>query len=136
MVDLFGQPINARLCEVLWMEKDEKRRNDSELVLFNDYFERGRERSNKQSDGERTCSVSLEETKEWDLRAEVTAMRRQRERCSQTCSGPSRRRESKITAEDAIPWPVTLTDSLVFAILGSGETVIAVTFRERITPGV
>ena len=57
VADLFGQPTNARPCEVLWMEKDEKRRNDSELVLLiNDYFERGRERSNKQSDSERTCS--------------------------------------------------------------------------------
>ena len=33
----------------------------------------------------------------------LTAVRRQRERCSQTHSGPSRRRESGITAEVAIP---------------------------------
>ena len=31
---------------------------------------------------------------------------------------------------------VTLTDAPAFAILGSGETVIAVTFRGRITRGV
>ena len=62
---LANQQMRGRVKFFGW-KKDEKRRNDSELVLFNDYFERGRERSNKQSDGERTCSVSLEETKERD----------------------------------------------------------------------
>ena len=68
----------------------------------------------------------------------LTAVRRRQERCSQTRSGPSRLRESGITAEDAIPWAVTLHDALAFAIaiLGSGDIVIAVTFREGIRRGV
>ena len=39
-------------------------------------------------------------------------------------------------AEDAIPWAVALTDAPAFVILGSGETVIAITFRVRIRRGV
>ena len=52
-----------------------------------------------------------------------------------TRSGPSGWEESRLTAEHVIPWPVTITDTPAFAILGSGETIITVTFRKRIRRG-
>ena len=57
-------------------------------------------------------------TPEFTAGSMLTAVRCQRERCSQTRSGPLRRRELGITAEDAIPpnadWPtdVNLRDKV------------------------
>ena len=80
-------------------------------------------------------------------RSEPTRRSSQPVPCSRSCvaSGSAAHRHvqvrrgfenQELRQRMAIPWAVTLPDALAFAIIGSGDIVIAVTFREGIRRGV